>query len=190
MKRIINTHTLFFIEYNVSVLQNNQLEQFNFFVIVTIYLESWFSNLLSFHPLPSSAQNGGEENREALIRSIRGDSNANSSVFFPNVFVSRTTTYIESSRPLPSPDICQIFIESSLLSPRTYKHSYIYNICRTCYENMQYMYIYIHAYTIFGGSRLFPGWAAKYRADKRPRSCSYTRARERKNTPRDNCATR
>lgn len=40
MKRIINTHTLFFIEYNVSVLQNNQLEQFNFFVIVTIYLES------------------------------------------------------------------------------------------------------------------------------------------------------
>lgn len=61
MKRIINTHTLFFIEYNVSVLQNNQLEQFNFFVIVTIYLESRFSNLLSFHPLPSSAQNGGEE---------------------------------------------------------------------------------------------------------------------------------
>lgn len=138
MKRIINTHTLFFIEYNVSVLQNNQLEQFNFFVIVTIYLESRFSNLLSFHPLPSSAQNGGEENREALIRSIRGDSNANSSVFFPNVFVSRTTTYIESSRPLPSPDICQIFIESSLLSPRTYKHSYIIfaeratKICNTC----------------------------------------------------------
>lgn len=188
MKRIINTHTLFFIEYNVSVLQNNQLEQFNFFVIVTIYLESRFSNLLSFHPLPSSAQNGGEENREALIRSIRGDGNANSSVFFPNVFVSRTTTYIESSRPLPSPDICQIFIESSLLSPRTYKHSYIIfaeratKICNTC--------ICIYTYTIFGGSRLFPGWAAKYRADKRPRSCSYTRARERKNTPRDNCATR
>ena len=40
MKRIIYTHTLFSIEYKVSVLQNNQLEQFNFFVIVTIYLES------------------------------------------------------------------------------------------------------------------------------------------------------